>query len=555
MHMQEEDAKEIRSRANEVLLRGEWEEAIALYSQYIDHCSAQITFSNNAELKKSVCMALSNRAEARIRLRDLDNALQDVNNALQADPIHPKSLYWKGRILLELHRYSLASDCFRLAINHQPNTTEFQESLEKSRRFELQCKTGSYDLSDWICSGLMGRPPECAEYLGPVEIRYSDVGVGERGLFVTKDVEAGTLLAVSKPVAIARAILPEAFSENARMVIWKDFVTEIERVAKRSTKMLSRIYTLAEDDDVERKKKLGVPHMGLFRPDVEYELERPCDPVVMSRVLGIADLNTLTEKGCSVKKLAADLYCSSENDCIGLWVLPAFVNHSCSPNTARLHVGDSLFLHASRDLKAGEELTFAYFDVLLPLGMRRELCKTWSFVCRCHRCELEQSLAEDLKGIEAEFARVCDKGREREMEMSRLAVKLEEKLRQMRGRLKDKDKQLLRASFAKAYWPMCGSCVLMKRWGSGRQMPSIETVIDAVTSALPGDETALCAAAAVLDKVNRGLSLSPQGPFQEAMHRAFGICKALYGKQMKPHVIKALIHALVRNRGIIVPNS
>ncbi|GLJ54415.1 hypothetical protein SUGI_1168650 [Cryptomeria japonica] len=544
----QDDGKEIRSKANELLLREEWEEAIALYSQYIDHCETQIKFSNNAELKKSVCLALSNRAEARIRLRDLEYALQDVNRALETDPNHNKSLYCKGKILMELDQYSQASHFFRMALQQHPNATEFQESLDKSRRFESQGKTGVYDLSEWVSSGFMGRPPDCAEYLGPVEIRSSDVGYGERGLFATKDVEAGTLLAVTKPVAIARALLPEAYADNARMVIWKDLVTEIERVVKRSTKMLNRIYTLAENDDGDRKKELGVPHIDLFRPNVGYQFETSCDPVDMDRVLGIADLNTLTEKGCTVKRLAADLYCSSENDCVGLWVLPAFVNHSCCPNTARLHVGDALFLHASRDLKAGDELTFAYFDVLLPLGMRRELCKTWSFVCSCHRCELEQSLQENLKDIETDFARICDKGGE--MDMTRLAVKLEERLTQLQRRLKAKDRQLIRASFASAYWPMFRSSLLLKRWG--RQIPSIETLIDAVTSALPGDETALCAAAAVVDKLkaNRGLS-----SFQEAMDRALRICKALYGKQMKMPVMKALIDAHVRNRGLIMPKS
>lgn len=535
-------AKEIRSRANESLLREEWSEAIRLYSEYIDHCETY------PELKKSLCVALSNRAEARIRLRDFENAIRDVNMALEADPAHPKSLYCKGKILLELDQYSQASECFQLALEHQPHTAEFMESLEKSRRFESQARNGTFDLSEWISNGFAGRPPECAEYVGPVEIRFSNVGPGERGLFVTRDVEAGTLLAVCKPVAIARAILPEKFADNARMVIWKDFVTEIERVARRSGRVLRKIYTLAESDDENRKKDLGIPDIELFKANTALGFEGPCEPVDLKRILGIADINTLSEKGCGVKKPGHDLYYSNENDCMGLWVLPAFVNHSCSPNAGRLHVGDNVFIHAARDLKAGEEVTFAYFDVLLPLGTRRESCKTWSFVCKCHRCELEQSLEEDLRGIEDEFGRINKNGGE--TEMTKFALKLEQKLKQLQGRVKAKDRQLIRASFAKAYWPMFRSPVLLKKWS--RQMPSIESVIDAVTCALPGDETALCAAATVVDKlkVNKGVSL-----YRKAMDQALRICKGLYGKPMKSSVMKDLIDAHVDNRGIIGPRS
>eukprot|EP01018_Ginkgo_biloba_P038378 Gb_10639 [translate_table: standard] len=615
--MQVQDVQEIRSRANELLLREEWNEAIELYTQYINYCQQEISNKtrdacddDTCKLKKSLCLALSNRAEARIRLGDHGNAMCDVNKALQVEPSHPKSLYCKGRILLELDQYSEASDCFQRALDHQLNTADFQEALDRSRRFETQSKTGAYDISEWVSNGFSGKPPDFAEYLGPVEIRSSNVAYGERGLFVTKDVEAGTLLLVTKPVAIARAILPEMFAENARMVIWKEFVAEIERVVKRSSKVLRRVYALSEGDENgynlgssdNGNKQLEIPDINLFKPNTGYEcessyagnvykretgydLEPPCDRggsadklntggyelhrkcvenpnigyecdspedpggnVDMNRILRILDLNTLTEKGCTAKKLAPGLYYSNENDCIGLWILPAFVNHSCSPNSSRLHIGDTLFLHASRDLKAGDELTFAYFDVLVPLGIRRELCKTWSFVCRCHRCELEQSLEENLKPIEKDFVKIFRKGGE--MEMTKLARKLEEKLMQLQGRVKAKDRQLIRASYALAYWPVFRSLVLLKRWG--RQMPSIECIIDAVTSALPGDETALCAAATVVDKlkVNRGLS-----PFQEAMDRALRICKGLYGKQMKSHVMKALIDAHVKNRGIIVPKS
>jgi len=79
-------------------------------------------------------------------------------------------------------------------------------------------------------------------------------------------------------------------------------------------------------------------------------------------LLAILDVNSLTEDAVSANVLRKNSDCYG----VGLWLLPSFVNHSCCPNARRLHVGDYLIVHASRDLKAGEEITFAYLDPLSP---------------------------------------------------------------------------------------------------------------------------------------------------------------------------------------------
>ena len=81
--------QQIRSKAAEFLLREDWNESIKAYSHFIPLCQQQISKtqqeSDLLKLRKSLCLALSNRAEARFRLRDFEEALKDCEEALQID--------------------------------------------------------------------------------------------------------------------------------------------------------------------------------------------------------------------------------------------------------------------------------------------------------------------------------------------------------------------------------------------------------------------------------------------------------------------------------------
>jgi hypothetical protein len=75
--------------------------------------------------------------------------------------------------------------------------------------------------------------------------------------------------------------------------------------------------------------------------------------------------------------------------------------HSFTANAVRLHVGDVLFPHASCHLEAGEEVTLAYVNTLLPKQMRHDLLDedSWEFTCSCLRCDLEPNLSAPLKQV------------------------------------------------------------------------------------------------------------------------------------------------------------
>jgi hypothetical protein len=140
----------------------------------------------------------------------------------------------------------------------------------------------------------------------------------------------------------------------------------------------------------------------------------------VERILTVLDVNCLTQDAPAANLLGN----SSVVNCgVGLWILPSFINHSCHSNARRTHVGDHAIVHSSRDIKAGEEVTFPYFDVLVPVSKRREAARAWGFQCHCDRCRFE---ADDVT-LKLELMK-AEKDLVGGGYMGALVVRLEEKM-------------------------------------------------------------------------------------------------------------------------------
>ena len=85
------------------------------------------------------------------------------------------------------------------------------------------------------------------------------------------------------------------------------------------------------------------------------------------------------------------------DDGIGLYPHVSFVNHSCDPNCTVVNFGKSIGIKAKRDIKKGEEITYAYFGFVTaggPVGhkdlfrqIRRAVLKReFGFDCTCQAC-------------------------------------------------------------------------------------------------------------------------------------------------------------------------
>lgn len=79
----------------------------------------------------------------------------------------------------------------------------------------------------------------------------------------------------------------------------------------------------------------------------------------------------------------------------GLWLLMAMCEHSCNPNCALLHDGESLWILVLRPITSGEAITTSYLSIeslRQPWHVRqKELGEAWGFACGCTRCIEESS--------------------------------------------------------------------------------------------------------------------------------------------------------------------
>lgn len=64
---------------------------------------------------------------------------------------------------------------------------------------------------------------------------------------------------------------------------------------------------------------------------------------------------------------------------VGIFPWFSFLNHSCSPNTSYLVMGDAMVVRAAADTATGEQLTITYIGprVLEPLEQRRSYLQVW----------------------------------------------------------------------------------------------------------------------------------------------------------------------------------
>ncbi|KAL2344521.1 hypothetical protein Fmac_005806 [Flemingia macrophylla] len=518
----------LRSKATELFLREEWNASIEAYSHFINLCTQTLSLSHshpnqNQKLRRSLCIALCNRAEARSKLKYFDLALRDCDHALKLDATHSKTLLCKGKILLYLNRYSSALECFRTATidGASENVNGY---LERCKSLELLSRTGCLDLSDWIANGFRGKVPELAEHVGAVEIKKSEIS--GRGLFVTKNVDSGSLILVTKAIAMERSIIiggVQDLSEDAQLAMWKNFIHKVSECVGKcgKTRGLVGLLSCGENED-----ELEVLDVGLFRPESVEKGEAEVGVGVgvdMVELVGVLDVNSLTEDAFSANVLRRG------NDCygVGLWLLPSLINHSCCPNARRLHVGDYLVVHASKDLKAGEEITFAYLDPLCGLGKRKEMGVNWGIHCKCKRCRFEGEVFSKVEIREIEI------GFERGMDVGGVVYKLEEQMK--RWKVRGKEKGYLRASFWEAYCETYRSERAMKRWG--RRIPTVEAVVDSITDVVGGDHRLLKMMMEEMKKSGNSGAVERE--------KVFKMTRDVFGKVVKKQATRTLLELCI----------
>lgn len=217
--------------------------------------------------------------------------------------------------------------------------------------------------------------PSFADAVGPVKVQFCEsleYGGGQshhRKIVVTEDVQAGDLLFVQSPLVFGLVEQPEQMERLSEALV---------TAATSSAHAAARLDLMLDDKPLEDDSNIVEK---LFDPQFTRPLPWSKDPETM-----IEHLKTCEQLMERSKVFTGRGYC-------GLWPMMAMARHSCAPTANATFWGDILVARASRKLKAGDEVTFTFFEVYGQVELRQQAAmKNGGFVCRCPRCEVQASI-------------------------------------------------------------------------------------------------------------------------------------------------------------------
>ncbi|CAM6085825.1 unnamed protein product [Calypogeia fissa] len=445
-----EQADKNRCEGNSLFTKNDFVGAMELYSKCITEClqllekskghdtsSTIVKEEEEADVKKTLMLAYTNRSETWLRCKNFDNAHSDASKALELDPKHVKSLVRNGKALFELQSYEDSASCFNSALEESPDDQQAQvmkAALARSKAFQEQSRDGIYDLNDYYVSCCTRQPPECSDFVGPVEIQRPEGKM--RGLFSTKDIPAGELILVSNAIAVYDDDMRRNHSHShchdhdedqsdsdddeddrgcgecdvcEKHKSWAkrkanskrnschvdELTTQVLSFAGTSRRRAFQVVHLQWDE-----KRSVIPPIDLYRPGINWKppVEWASPNGETGKLAPPADVVREIVKQSFIDEILNDPRCFTNGEqkriWSGVWLLPAIMNHSCCANTETWLVGEAMFIRACRDITSGEEVTRSYFDTLKGLERRQDVAKRWPFKCTCERCEWESSIPE-----------------------------------------------------------------------------------------------------------------------------------------------------------------
>ncbi|KAL2623501.1 hypothetical protein R1flu_003706 [Riccia fluitans] len=405
--LSDSDLLKLRVEGDEKLTQQDYTGAVKLYTK----CIERTIESESKELRMIFQAACSSRSECWLHLERWEDSLLDAKRVLQIDPSSVKALLCKGRALQGMGEYNLAVASLEAAVSLNPRDTATTEALDEAQKALKQSEEGVYDLSGFLLGGCLGPAPKCSDFIGPVEIQY--VPHAHRGVVATRDMRPGTLILVSNAIAVSRS--PTEFWSDSRIsrANYNELIAQLSSQMKSSRRRMSQVCSLASTYYVGK----SIPPMDMFKPgkDIEWnEFQKDMDKEQLGAVVRY---NAFDAIKCTDPIPFGDVETEFNTgsgtgiSAFGVWALPSFLNHSCSPNCSVMFVEKAMFVRASRDIATGEELTIAYCNLYETMENRQDSLKWWNFRCKCDRCRLEESLQQDpLEKLYDQHRRMLENG-------------------------------------------------------------------------------------------------------------------------------------------------
>ncbi|KAI5079071.1 hypothetical protein GOP47_0006742 [Adiantum capillus-veneris] len=550
-----------------------WDLALQDLTRCIEMVKSEFTASSQPskakvlELSTILVHCYSARAKIFYNTFCFEEAMNECNEALKIDRYHCKSLLRKALAYEGLFRFEDA--CIYLEDASNRNRGQGKTKRKKKIRAILrscrsccsQNQNGKYaNLARYLLHNY--NPGKCGVELpsfvndvGHVQVKLLRKGKA-RGLFATRDIKAGDVLMVSN----AMAICYQSEDVEHNVCVYESLKEKLVSKIESTENLQSALSYLVGSGSTNTSctTELGAVAESCIRPSTDGEalhLNMDCiREIVRMNAFGPHQFCRLLERHEYVSKYV------DARSFLGLWFLPAFINHSCLSNASRLVVGDAMFVHAACDIKEGEEITLPYIDTLMPLQQRRHAMKRWGFSCACKRCTFEQTIQALLSKVTKRFDTVY-KWIIKTMEKAVAAKSLRGFGDQCFDFPTSSDYEAIMSELGdvmistlyphsdeeKSRWMMASYAVLlwydvMPMWKRDLSDPGLviilEDLVEAMRSTAPGHMRSLVLVGNINVTLRQGVLDGP----------AYAVAKSVFGAQ-EPHVLAEL----VRLYGSLVP--
>lgn len=242
-------------------------------------------------------------------------------------------------------------------------------------------------------------------YIGSVSVRLANEQ-RSRGLFATKDIKMGDCLFLLPPIlSVSTADVKSSVSETAaENALIQAMINETDEGRLRAFQLLLADPVRDEAVLCETTKnssslllQLVGKNKSPFLSENEKEFyqhltDSHCRLMIRRNAFG-PDFVTYDDIAKHHSALSSSSY-----RLLGLYPLAAMINHSCiSPNAVRVYKNDWMVVHASQDIKKGDEIVWSYVPLCQPYPERTKSISSFSFTCTCERCQQEEIWLKEQK--------------------------------------------------------------------------------------------------------------------------------------------------------------
>ncbi|KAJ4988889.1 TPR domain-containing protein [Stagonosporopsis vannaccii] len=383
----EESAEGLKSKGDSAIGAGKYWEAIKHYSKAIAQGPAA----------DRITVIQRNRSLAYLKTKQYDNALSDTGFPDFGATPAEKALFRAAEALYSLQRFDECIGVLETLLSTFPNNKQARDIYDRVGSRHVEARSGVYDFGLLHKEAHKLQPPQLdyATYIGPIEIKASK-GKG-RGVFTTKAVKAGDMLLCEK--AFGHVYVSQEDTKSSKQSLLINTGTGRGFMGGQADLLKLLVQKTYRNPSVARA--VTELYHGDYEPASTLEVDG--QPVVDTFLF--EKIMALNVFGCPLSSLETHKATRAQTSkpatayhSCGMWIQASYINHSCTSNARRSFIGDMMIVRATRDLEAGEELSFWYHVPTGEPGKAQKKLANWGFACSCALCADEKATKAAVHG-------------------------------------------------------------------------------------------------------------------------------------------------------------